>query len=397
MEVKFRTLTPVFTGDRKKESLALRDSGLIGSLRFWAGAIARGLGYKIKTDRAHFEVKKRDDADHLDPVTRIFGCTGWRRVFRQTITAPTDELPQSPRVDINATNHGWRLTPGCMYPWNDTVAIDYHFRRPLSPQYEQEAEGWLYLTWYLIHCLAGMGAHQGWGYGQIRLAQPKLSSIALDNVHEIHDSGYPDLADFVFAEYEFGDKPTLKCLNPSKPYFQQSPSYDSTQTPVQYLPVGLSLRYRLHHPGPVYTAPPLRNWGPQFFGDSNGGVPAGRFHGSFIYRADKYGNPKLDGKFYRFRVWAWLPKSQFDGSHAPLPGWTAAAKLLQQELQNPDLWQDIAGCKRPTECYFWPLTPADTITKAQSSCIAGIAPILHEIENRARTIPGRAEHSGETL
>jgi CRISPR-associated protein Cmr1 len=51
MKVKFRTLTPIFTGDRfTNQSHQLRETGLLGSLRFWGQAITRGLGYKAARD-----------------------------------------------------------------------------------------------------------------------------------------------------------------------------------------------------------------------------------------------------------------------------------------------------------------------------------------------------------
>lgn len=42
--VKIKPLTPLWTGDAERKSGTLRETGIIGSLRWWYEALIRGLG-----------------------------------------------------------------------------------------------------------------------------------------------------------------------------------------------------------------------------------------------------------------------------------------------------------------------------------------------------------------
>ena len=43
-EIKIRTLTPLWTGDVDRECKSIKETGIIGSLRWWYEALVRGLG-----------------------------------------------------------------------------------------------------------------------------------------------------------------------------------------------------------------------------------------------------------------------------------------------------------------------------------------------------------------
>jgi hypothetical protein len=251
----------------------------------------------------------------------------------------------------------------------------------LDDKWKTEGQQWLALVWDLIDRLASIGAHQAWGYGQIRLENLKLTQFSLDDVHSTHNTGWPDLADFVFAEYEFDHPVTLSPLSGRK-FFKERPLWDTkNKTPALMTPVGLSLRYLLHYPENCIRCPTtIKSWDTLFFGDKGKEDPAGRFNGSLLYRVDSKGNPDTHGEKYRFRVWAWLPKNIFNGETDGLPAWCDAAKMLRDVLQNDDLWNAVAGCKPPDECYFWPLKNAKLIP-----ALRRIAPLLGVIEDRARS------------
>jgi hypothetical protein len=383
MDIRFRTLTPVFTGDKNQKGDRLHETGLLGSLRFWAAAAARGLGYSIATDSGTLPQKtdKRLDVDRLDPVTRLFGCTGWRRAFNLKVAASPDTLlPQLERLNVMAGKHGWYLTRGCLYPWDQLVTVRHIFRKPLKAELETEGRQWLALVWDFIDRLAGVGAHQGWGYGQVRLETLNLTQFYLDDVSAVHGDGWPDLADFLFAEYEFDHPVDLLPLAKNQDFFKNSPLWDTTgKTPSMLSPVGLSLRYLLQYPVPGCPTT-INAWGTKFFGGAATGEHAGRFHGSLLYKVDSKGNPATNGEKYRFRIWAWLPKSIFKGEAGGLPAWCNAAQALRDALLDKNLWTTIAGCAPPKECHFWPLTSAKSIP-----ALSRIAPLLGVIENRGRT------------
>jgi len=74
--VKIKALTPIWTGDAERENTELRETGTIGSLRWWYEALIRGLGGRAcdPTD------SKCEGKNHCD-ACELFGCTGWSRKF----------------------------------------------------------------------------------------------------------------------------------------------------------------------------------------------------------------------------------------------------------------------------------------------------------------------------
>lgn len=78
--VKIRPLTPIWTGDENRKKTTLRETGIIGSLRWWYEALIRGLGGSA-CDPTNTRCK---DEDHCD-ACELFGCTGWARRFRLEI------------------------------------------------------------------------------------------------------------------------------------------------------------------------------------------------------------------------------------------------------------------------------------------------------------------------
>ena len=92
MEVKLKTLTPLWTGDVSGRASFAKETGIIGSLRWWYEALIRGLGGyacdptsdgrcslkydKSKGDQLDQKLKSLCNACHL------FGATGWGSLFR---------------------------------------------------------------------------------------------------------------------------------------------------------------------------------------------------------------------------------------------------------------------------------------------------------------------------
>lgn len=393
LKITFKTLTPVFTGDEQAACDRLRETGLLGSLRFWGRALARGLGHKVWGDSngGEQEFKSIDDLKNLDPATLLFGCTGWKKMFQMNIQAPYDnKIRQSGRPHVPATRHGWYLSPGLLLPWTKDVQIQHHFRK--IPQgyeaFEKEAYGFLALVWQMIDRFGAVGAHQGWGYGLIKLPGFLEMVLPLPDHAQPPVAGLPDLADFVFAEYEFKDQTDIGLINLETgrgDYFNQ-PMWRWQNLPVIPKPIGLSLRYKLHHGRATYAL----NWDKAFFGGAKGAGdrkdPAGRFHASFPYRVDNAGNPDPNGNNLRFRIWAWLPGNVFGSTaRGSYPDWVSAARQLRESLQHPDLWTDVAGCTRPTELYFWPLTRS-----SGTPAINNFSAILNPIEKRAVHLLGRS-------
>lgn len=74
--VKIKPLTPIWTGDAERKGTTLRETGIIGSLRWWYEALIRGLG-GTACDPTKTECKDKNRC----VVCELFGCTGWARKF----------------------------------------------------------------------------------------------------------------------------------------------------------------------------------------------------------------------------------------------------------------------------------------------------------------------------
>jgi len=99
MEIKLKTLTPLWTGGVGGKVDRIHETGIIGSLRWWYEALVRGLGgqacdpsehgcsfdeEKHRKSVATDERQRLRDAGLCD-VCQVFGATGWRRRFRITV------------------------------------------------------------------------------------------------------------------------------------------------------------------------------------------------------------------------------------------------------------------------------------------------------------------------
>jgi CRISPR-associated protein Cmr1 len=119
-EVHFKTLTPLWTGGAGRNSDQPRETGLIGSLRWWYEGIVRGMGGKacdpVGDDRCEYNAKdKRLPEEQLCPACWLFGCTGWRRRFRLEVKGLQSQdlfFVASNSIYQAAGNWLWRMFGG---------------------------------------------------------------------------------------------------------------------------------------------------------------------------------------------------------------------------------------------------------------------------------------------
>ncbi|MBP9501917.1 MAG: type III-B CRISPR module RAMP protein Cmr1 [Candidatus Promineofilum sp.] len=102
LSIRYRALTPLYTGDRNMKVDRLHETGFHGSIRWWLEALIRGVGglaLDPVQQAGNFDIKKyKDDygslgpdafrhtdrlrACGLDDASQVYGATGWRRRFR---------------------------------------------------------------------------------------------------------------------------------------------------------------------------------------------------------------------------------------------------------------------------------------------------------------------------
>lgn len=96
--MQIKTLTPLWTGNVDGKCKTIKETGIIGSLRWWYEALVRGLGGyacdPTSDKRCELNYKKFDNSikngrsiqesldEQICPVCQLFGCTGWKRRFK---------------------------------------------------------------------------------------------------------------------------------------------------------------------------------------------------------------------------------------------------------------------------------------------------------------------------
>lgn len=137
MEVKIRTLTPLWTGDINRKGKIPRESGIIGSLRWWYEVLVRGLGgYACDpTDTNSCRLPVSSDKDEktinvskLCPACQLFGCSGWSRKFILRLSTDQDKgdkhngIPIDTEISIMFTELK-KITETELYLLNKTLEI----------------------------------------------------------------------------------------------------------------------------------------------------------------------------------------------------------------------------------------------------------------------------------
>ncbi len=108
--ISIRTLTPIWTGDVNGQCSEIKETGIIGSMRWWYEAIVRGLGGYVcdsLNESCEFDIKGYGNAlrsgksiedalvvglKEVCPVCRLFGCGGWKRQFQLLYYGCSDNI-----------------------------------------------------------------------------------------------------------------------------------------------------------------------------------------------------------------------------------------------------------------------------------------------------------------
>lgn len=192
MQLKLKTLTPIWTGDIDRNSSKLKESSAIGSLRWWCEGIVRGMGGYACTAIQNGsqpclvgpETKAPDD---LCPACQLFGCTGWARRFRLSSSGmqsfPLFFVSHQQAYIGNANwlyrmfggsdlggskekrGKDWQFTFGVQTLWNDEFSLE------VLPRFAG-GEDTANVLAYLFSVIAGygsLGAKAQNGFGLVKL------------------------------------------------------------------------------------------------------------------------------------------------------------------------------------------------------------------------------------
>ncbi len=132
LTISIKTLTPIWTGDVNGRCSEIKETGIIGSMRWWYEAIVRRLGGRAcdPTERGcSLDIneynnttrlkKSKQEALHdggLCDVCQVFGTTGWKKQFNLSIIQDNTNPAWEDDITLNIRppqrNRGWFLPSG---------------------------------------------------------------------------------------------------------------------------------------------------------------------------------------------------------------------------------------------------------------------------------------------
>jgi CRISPR-associated protein Cmr1 len=122
LTIEIKPLTPIWTGDANRECKTLKESGIIGSLRWWYEAILRGMGIyacgPTTNDRCTYE---KSDKKSVCLACQLFGCTGLSRKFKlEIIKGKCHGNFGNVKINKGSRNHrGWMIPTSL----NDNIVL----------------------------------------------------------------------------------------------------------------------------------------------------------------------------------------------------------------------------------------------------------------------------------
>lgn len=355
LKISFDTLTPLWTGGAERNSDQPRETGIVGSLRWWYEGIVRGLGGyacdPVGDGRCEFNAKdkERPPEEQLCPACRLFGCTGWRRRFRLEVDGlePQDLFfVASSGVYQAAGNWLWRMfggedlggtkdgrgaavefTFGVQALWGEQSTLRVV---PLG----SDAEKTLARVAFLLDTVSrwgALGAKPQHGFGQIEITDGLALALIQQGCNLVTEDVQADNArrrpsplpaDFFnlgsFFSHTYQLTQTGRYLGGLREIGTPPRGFDYRQ---HFIPCAFDIRYksrsvdfRTHRGSDFGMRPWFRDkWGKQvahrLFGRSDARRDeeraAGRIHVSHLYRIEP------DGP-WRLKVWGHVPSNLKD-------------------------------------------------------------------------------------
>jgi CRISPR-associated protein Cmr1 len=181
MEIGIRTLTGLWTGGVEAGKVdRLHETGILGSLRWWMEALARGLGGNVCDPTTHSCQYAEREKNGLCDICRVFGATGWRRRFRLDIrdnTSPDNTVSSHIQAQRSYKDRNGKMqTPDWYFPSkprSGQLAIQI---QSLAQDFQPEVIGGLI---QFVADWAAMGARAQMGFGVIEPVNVRIETQTL--------------------------------------------------------------------------------------------------------------------------------------------------------------------------------------------------------------------------
>ncbi len=292
--IKFQAKTPIWSGDVKGQNSLLRETGIIGSLRWWYEIITRGFGF-FSCDPTNTNCKEGNRCRTCE----LFGCTGWMRKFRLEIDGfqKIEELSIGVRITHYGKRHKFkRKISGLVH--KGEIRLRFVPLRKISD------EEWFLLnrTFEVIEEYSALGAHLSQGNGVIKIIINSLpkgnGEILAANKQKIKNTnGFPNLENFFFYTFRLSFKESIAQLINDKVFWVKNPraairsnwdTWKKLWEEKEFLPLGFHVR------DSIRMLEPVKNLRHEVFGKLG--------NGSKIFVSHSY---KVNDINADFRVWGY--------------------------------------------------------------------------------------------
>ncbi|MCD6442997.1 MAG: type III-B CRISPR module RAMP protein Cmr1 [Thermotogae bacterium] len=292
--VKIKALTPIWTGDAERKNTELRETGIIGSLRWWYEALIRGLGGRACDPTSDNRYPDKN-GNHCD-ACELFGCTGWSRKFRLGVKFNTT----IPEIWI-----GTREKRGNKYLKRNVTGFmsDGSIILTFIPLREISQNEWALLnkTLQIIADYGALGAKTSQGNGVIEIIENNLlhkdKNPQILNKSE-NNNELPNLGNFFFYKFHIKFKEDVSNLIDRNvfwthaldhPNFQDhQESWKKLWDDYHFLPIAFHIKDAIRH------LESDKNKRHEIFGESG--------KGSKIFVSHGY---KIDEKMVEVRIWGY--------------------------------------------------------------------------------------------
>ena len=341
--IELRTLTPLWTGDIERNSAHIKDTSIIGSLRWWYEAMVSKLGgstcdptdspcsFNYKTYKK--SGKLEDGLEGMCDTCKLFGCTGYSRRFRLEI----EGLKSIPlfflsHQNVYLSNGNWltRIFDGKRHKTNKRTPFSFDKRMLFSSSpfemkivtlgINHDVFSSIYFLLWFVSEFGGIGAKTQNGFGQVKMIDPD-NRLLKEGKESIRNQVKNDqkknkrtfnLDDFFSVEFE------VKDMNPYHDVGREIGDPGDFEYRKYFIPCAFDIRYKMRSKNPFTKMG--ENWGmrPFFIKEFGSDKKAKRKTKSLLgddvkrtssrifvshpFRANKKDN-------YHLKIWGFVPET----------------------------------------------------------------------------------------
>lgn len=277
MNVRVRTLTPIWTGGVEGRCDRLHETSIIGSMRWWYETICSSFGYVCdpsSSSRCELSGKEKNAKDRmakLCPSCALFGCGGYSRQFNLQI----DYAPMTPlhfRTSVPINKNWIKQIFGGENKNIDSMNVFYGdiiLRILVKRENAAFLKSQLFMILSFLSKYVAFGAKTQHGFGQFQLLDKELAlcdNIIKDGLDQLSDRinecrflqnqdilrSHYNLENFINLEYDLETSSLAVFMNK-----RNHLGAESKIDEIRYLPCSFDLRYKAFNNGKSFG---MRSW-----------------------------------------------------------------------------------------------------------------------------------------